>query len=307
MRKIISILLAVLVIMSFAACNQQEYGATAIASPNPTNIATATASPDSNDGMPTTAVPNPTGTTPVVGSPAPTGDGNKQPAGKIKTDVLYGEVYYEFAWEETDSSKGTLTVTEYRIATADQTASAGLSGSITFKEEIRTYNVSYTKSKDGVYVAEGAVASVAASVEGESAATFIQMMKATLDDSNYAVLIGRVLDGEVLTSKEDIEGYIYEFDSMAKVTFTVENGKMVVSEFEKNYTSWGFMAPSKEILHIENEVVRSSEEYENNELVRIEYYRENGVIEKEDYYFEGEISSTTLYDENGDEIYDEND
>ena len=224
------------------------------------------------------------------------------PAEKIKTDVFHRDHYYEFVWEETDSSNGVLTISEYMIATADEMAGIGLSGELTYKQTILTYNVTYTKNADGVYVAEGAVVSAASAVEGESAAAFVQMMKESLDDSQLDVMTGRVLDGEVLTSKEDIENYIWEFDNNVKVTFTVVDGKMVVSEYVKNYTSWGFGAPTKEVCHIENAVVRSFDEYECDELVQISTYRENGIIEKRDFYWDGNVSDTVNYDENGEEI-----
>jgi len=136
-------------------------------------------------------------------------------------------------------------------------------------------------------------------VEGESAAAFIKMTKEKLEDSKLDILTGKVLDGEVLTTKDDIENYIWEFDTKVKLTFTVKDGKLNITEYEKNYTSWGFKAPTKEVCHVENAVVRSYDEYEHNALVRISEYRANGVIEKTDYYSEGKITSTSEYDENG--------
>lgn len=246
-------------------------------------------------------------------------DGDKQkPVGKIKADVLCDDDHYEFVWEEKDATNGVLIVSECMTATADEIASVGLSGTLTAKESL-TYNVTYSKGTDGVYVAEGAVASAAMSIEGECADEYIKKVKESLEDSKLDILTGRVLDGEVLTNKEDIEDFIGEDDKKVKVTFTVENGKMVVSEYVDNYIRGERI---KEVYHIENDVTRSCEEYESDELVRkltyrengntekiedfregklkyAEYYDENGNIERTDYYTNGELTSTEYYDENG--------
>ncbi len=300
MKKLISILLVLLLALTFVACDEQNKD-----------------DKQSGDGTSvTTGNPDSTGDpTDTSGNGDSTGDGTSSgddsqtnppdddnPAEKIKTDVFHQDHYYEFVWEETDSSNGVLTISEYMIATADEMAGMGLSGELTYKQTILTYNVTYTKNADGVYVAEGAVVSATSAVEGESAVAFVQMMKESLGDSQLDVLTGRVLDGEVLTSKEDIENYIWEFDNNVKVTFTVVDGKMVVSEYVKNYTSWGFEAPTKEVCHIENAVVRLFDEYESDELVQISTYRENGIIEKRDIYWEGNVSNTVNYDENGEEV-----
>ena len=300
MKKLISILLVVLLALTFVACDEQNKDDKQ--SGDGTSVTTG--NPDST-GDPTDTSGNGDST----GDDTSGGDNSQtnppdddDPAEKIKTDVFHEDHYYEFVWEETDSTNGVLTISEYMIATADEMAGMGLSGELTYKQNILTYNVTYTKNADGVYVAEGAVASATSAVEGESAAAFIQMMKESLGDSQLDVLTGRVLDGEILTSKEDIENYIWEFDNTVKVTFTVVDGKLVVSEYVKNYTSWGFEAPTKEVCHIENAVVRSFDEYERDELVQISTYRENGIIEKRDIYWEGNVSNTVNYDENGEEI-----
>lgn len=292
MKKMISILLVVLFALTFVACDDQNKDDKQ--SGDGTSVTTG--NPDST-GNPTDTSGN--GDSTGDGS---SGDDDDKSAEKIKSDVFHQDHYYEFVWEETDSTYGALTISEYMIPTADEMAGIGLSGELTYKPTILTYNVTYTKNADGVYVAEGAVASATSAVEGESAAAFIQMMKGRLGDTQLDILTGRVLDGEVLTSKEDIENYIYEFNNTVKVTFTVVGGKMVVSEYVKNYTSWGFLAPTKEVCHIENAVVRSLYEYESDELVKISTYRENGIIEKRDFYWEGNVSNTVNYDENGEEI-----
>ena len=300
MKKLISILLVVLLALTFVACDEQNKDdkqsgdGTSVTTGNPDSTGDPTYTNENGDS---------TGDGTSGGDDSQTNPpDDDKPAEKIKTDVFHQDHYYEFVWKETDSSNGVLTISEYMIATADEMAGMGLSGELTYKQNILTYNVTYTKNADGVYVAEGAVASATSAVEGESAAAFIQKMKESLGDSQLDVLTGRVLDGEVLTSKEDIENYIWEFDNTVKVTFTVVDGKMVVSEYVKNYTSWGFEAPTKEVCHIENAVVRSFDEYERDELVQISTYRENGIIEKRDIYWEGNVSNTVNYDENGEEI-----
>ena len=300
MKKLITILLVVLLALTFVACDEQNKDDKQ--SGNGTSVTTG--KPDSTGGPTDTS-----GNGDSTGDDTSGGDNSQtnppdddKPAEKIKTDVFHQNHYYEFVWEETDSTNGVLTISEYMIVTADEMAGMGLSGEFTYKEAILTYNVTYTKNADGVYVAEGAVASVASAVEGESATAFIQMVKENLSDSQLDVLTGRVLDGEVLTSKEDIENYIWEFENTVKVTFTVVDGKMVVSEYVKNYISWGFEAPTEEVCHIENAVVRSFDQYERDELVQISTYRENGIIEKRDFYWEGNVSNTVNFDENGKEI-----
>lgn len=315
MKKLISILLVVLLALTFVACDEQTKDdkqsgdGTSVTTGNPDSTGDPTDTSRDDDSTDSDTSGSDTSGDDTSGGNTSSGDNSQtnppdddKPAEPIKADVFHRDHYYEFVWEEKDSANGVLTISEYMIASADDMAGMGLSGELTYKQNILTYNVTYTKNADGVYIAEGAVVSAASAAEGESAAAFIQMMKAGLGDSQLDVLTGRVLDGEVLTSKEDIENYIWEFDVNVKVTFTVEDGKMVVSEYVKNYTSWGFMAPTKEVCHIENDIVRTFDEYERDALVRITTYRENGVIEKEDFYSDGEISSTDYYDENGDMI-----
>ena len=128
------------------------------------------------------------------------------------------------------------------------------------------------------------------------------MMKEGLDDSQLDVLTGRVLDGEVLTAKADIENFLMRNDCTVKVSFSVASGKMVVSEYETNYIVWGPLVPIKEVCYIQNDVVRTFEEHYDGALESIATYRANGIIEKRDSYYEGEISYTVNYDENGEEL-----
>ncbi len=293
MKKAISIFFVVLLVVSLVACNEQKKDASQ--SGNGTTDTTDTT--DTNDTNDTTDdTENDT-----------SGDDDSQinppdddkPAEKIKANVFHQDHYYEFVWEETDSTNGVLTITEYMTATPDEMASIGLSGELTYRRDIFTYNVTYSKSGDGVYVAEGAIVSAASAVEGESAAAFIQMMKDSLSDSKQGNLIGRMLDGEVLTAKDDIENYLMRNDCTAKVTFSVKDGKMVVSEYETNYIVWGPLVPVKEVCYIQNDVVRTYEEHYNGELESVTSYDENGKIEKFDN-LEDNTSNTVPHDKNGD-------
>lgn len=210
----------------------------------------------------------------------------------------------EFTWTDLGNNRGYIAAASVVRADAEQMGQMGLTGTLTVKHEIRTYEVTYTKEAQGVYVAEGAIISAAASVEGESAAAFIEMMKANLGSSKLDELTKRTLDGEVLTKKDDIENFIWMFDCTLKLTFTVENGKLVVRECEQNYINWGFLEQKKEIYRITDNVIRVYEEYTKGEIECIFYYRTSGVIEKADYYYEGKISYTTFYDEAGNPIQD---
>lgn len=314
MKKMICMLLVTLILVSLAACelpvnDGSSLSGTTSSAPDQLSSEGGT-DPTSSVGKPT--IPSASSTAPTTPSvpstssapsaPSAPSDSDDKPAANPQASVVYEDVFLEFIWTEIDDSNGILQIAEVAHFPGELLESVGLTGTLTYKPEIVSYAVTYTKTADGVYVAEGAIQSVAASVEGESAEAFIQMMKQNLDDSKLDEMTGRVLDGEVLTAKEDIEWLIWKYDTCAKVTFTVVDGVLTVSEYEQNYISWGFQAPTREVFHVENGVVRAYDEYEDDELVRIMEYRENGVIEKEIYYWEGEVSSTTYYDENGEEI-----
>lgn len=300
MKKLISILLVMLLALTFVACDEQNEKD----SQNGDGTTITTGTPDSTGNPSDTS-----GNGDSTGGDTSSGDNlqtnpsdDNKPAEKIKANVFHQDHYYEFAWEETDGTNGVLTIAEYMTATADEMAGMGLSGALTYKQNILTYNVTYSQGADGVYIAEGAVVSVASAVEGESATAFIQMMKEGLGDSQLDILTGRALEGEALTAKDDIENFLMRNDCTVKVSFSIKDGKMVVSEYETNYIVWGPLVPIKEVCYIQNDVVRTYEKHYDGALDSITAYRENGIIEKCDTYYEGKISYTVNYDENGDEI-----
>lgn len=284
--------------LSLAACVENSGTSSTAPSSNSTAGTTASTSQSGNQTDPSQSIT----TVPTTSSTGvPTG-GEEELETATNAMILHSDMQYEFQWVAVDDTKGMLTIATVLTASAEEMEGMGLSGSLVYRPEIRTYEVSYTKTDAGVYTVSGAIVSVAASVKGESAEGFIQMMKQSLGDSKLDEMTGRVLDGEVLTQKEDIEWLIWEYDVTVQATFSVQDGKMVVAAFEKSYTSWGFMAPTKEIAIVENGVVRRYDEYEENVLVRVSEYRENGTMLKCTYYYEGEISNEIHYDENGDEI-----
>lgn len=301
MKEYIALMLTFLLMLSLAACVENPGEGSTAPSFSSTAGSTASTSQNGNQTDPSqslTTVPT------TSSSGVPTG-GDEEPETAPNAMILHSDTQYEFQWIAIDDTKGMLTIATVLTASAEDMEGVGLSGSLVYKPEICTYEVSYTETDAGVYTASGAIVSVAASVEGESAEAFIQMMKQSLGDSKLDVMTGRVLDGEILTEKEDIEWLIWEYDVTVQVTFSVQDGKMVVAEFEKSYTSWGFMAPTKEIAHVKDGVVRRYEEYEQDELMKVTEYRENGVILKCTYYYEGKVSNEIHYDENGDEITQE--
>jgi hypothetical protein len=184
-------------------------------------------------------------------------------------------------------------------ATADETASVGLTGALRVEPEIMEYTVSYTKGADGVYEATGNISAVSAKVEGESAKGFIDLTKMGLDDSNYSQLTKRVLDGETLTAKADIEAYLMAIDAKLMIKFSVQGDKLSITSFENIYTSWGDRIPSNDTFRIADDVVRAYDEYENNKLVCSSTYRSTGIIEKMEFYSDGKVNGTIYYDENG--------
>ena len=275
----------------------------------------------SGTSAPTTA-PTTTPTTAPTGSGDPTTAPTTatEPSGEIATNptgatlpsqpaqagtverILFEETVCEYKWVETGWNTGVLTVAEVMELTAEETPMLGLTGALKISTTILTFDVTYTKTSQDTYVVQGAVSSASAAVEGESAAAFIEIMKSIQDDTQLGKLTKRVLDGEVLTNKEDIENYIWVLDLSIKATFSVANDKLSMQEIEHNYVSWGFQTSTKDVLRVTNSVVREFEEYENGVLLSISYYRANSIIERTDYYYEGKVSSSTYYDEAGNPI-----
>ncbi len=308
MKKLLSILLAIFVILSFAACGQDSGN-------DSDDGDTKVTDKEGNDNKETTGNDGTTGesqngdntpeSTTGGGSSNETpngngGDNSGSVANKVlKTEVAFDGYSIEFKWTEKDASTGTIVVSQIITATADETALVGLTGALKVAPEITEYTVTYTKGADGGYIAEGAVSAVSAKVEGEAAQGFIDLTKMGLDDSNYSQLTKKVLDGDVLTAKADIEAYLMAIDSQIKISFTVQGDKISVSTYEHIYTSWGDRIATKDIYRIEGSYVKTWEEYENNELFCVSTFRSNGIIEKLDFYSNGVINDTTYFDENG--------
>ncbi|MBR6681464.1 MAG: hypothetical protein IKL40_00585 [Clostridia bacterium] len=306
MKKLLSILLAIFVILSFAACGQNSVN-------EADDDETKATDKSDKDEKETTGSGDTTGDQNGDDTPESTtggGSSNETPNGNgggssaeaiksLKSVVKYDGSLIEFTWTQKDASNGIMAVSHVMTATADETASVGLTGALRVEPEIMEFTVAYTKGADGVYEATGNISAVSAKVEGEAAKGFIDLTKMGLDDSNYSQLTKRVLDGETLTAKADIEAYVMAIDAKLKIKFSVQGDKLSITSFENIYTSWGDRIPSNDTFRIADDVVRVYDEYENNKLFCSSTYRSNGIIEKMEYYSNGEVIGTTYYDENG--------
>ena len=153
MKKAISILLAVLLVASLVACVEQKKDASQGGNET-TDTTDTTDTGDTNDTTGDTE--DDTSDNTDDDKPDDTDDDksddtdDNKPVKKIKTDVFHQDHYYEFVWEETDGTNGVLTITEYMTATPDEMASVGLTGELTYRRDILTYHVTYSKSADDI-------------------------------------------------------------------------------------------------------------------------------------------------------------
>lgn len=312
MKKLLSILLAIFVILSFAACGQDSNNDADDDDAKITDKDTDDKKETTENDEETTGGNATTGENGDKSPESTTGNGstNETPSGNgggtsaeasksLKSVVTYDGSIIEFTWTQKDASNGVMVVSHVMTATADETASVGLTGALRVEPEIMEYTVSYTKGADGVYEATGNISAVSAKVEGEAAKGFIDLTKMGLDDSNYSQLTKRVLDGETLTAKADIEAYLMAIDAKLMIKFSVQGDKLSITSFENIYTSWGDRIPSNATFRIADDVVRAYDEYENNKLVCSSTYRSTGIIEKMEFYSDGKVTGTTYYDENG--------
>ncbi len=173
---------------------------------------------------------------------------------------------YDFEWTKTDDTTAKLELSETMVAPEEILEQLGYDGSLTMKD-IKIYDLTYTKDENGVFTAEGNVTSVKMILEGECAEEFKTSMKESLGDSKLDEMHGRLLDGEILTVKEDIENYTWRFDEKIKLTFTINDGKLVIDTYEEIYTEWGTLSAIRAVFTVENNVRATLLRYENGELV----------------------------------------
>lgn len=206
----------------------------------------------------------------------------------------------EFIYVPTDADSGVLKVADVNIADEKDLAGLGFKAPMALKD-IAIYNVTFVKSADGVCVVEGTISGATSKIEGESAAEYLEMFKQKVDTSSETnKLMYRVISGEVLTEKAEIEKYTYEINSTIRLSFTEEKGVMTVKEYSKSYTEFGSQRNVKESYEIKDAVIRGINEYEDEKLEMRCEFRADGTKEKEIYYDEnGDIYSSHDCDAEG--------
>ncbi len=191
-------------------------------------------------------------------------------------EMKCGDYIYVIKLLETDSEEGVFEFYETSVAGEEELAMMGMSGTLSMSD-ITAFKATDIKTSETSIVITGAPTSVRSEFKGEAAETFKSLYKSMFEgeDDPLSQLTLRLLDGEVLEG-EDIDNYTYLIDQTFEIEFSLENDELVITQFTRHYTSWGFLTPTKDVCTVENGIVRSILTYEEDELVYEEYYDENG-------------------------------
>ena len=292
MKKLLAILLVALMVVLMASCgNKKDSGNGDVSSTGSTTSNESTVSNPSDTSVPVNSSDVASSTESEVNTTP------SKLSATIKGEPLSE---YEIVWDETDETKGVIEFAEIMHAPEDSLKQLGFKAPLSLKG-IEKYNVTYTKEGD-TYTVSGTISAVKMSIIGPSADKYIKMAKEGLEDSELDKMTAKVLDGETLTKKEDIENFTWQYNTKIKVVFTLNDGKVTVKSFSKEYTEWGTMDELKEVYTVNNGVVRVVDTYNGGELANRVNYRADGTKEKETYYNDGEVSNVVNYDKDGNVI-----
>lgn len=244
MKKLFAIVLILVLALSFAACGGNSVTQ---ATPTPEEQEQATPTPELEECY----TPTPT----VVATPEPT----PEPLELVAEAKLNDLNSYKIVLVETENGKGQLKYIYTNIAPADELEQMGFEKSLSLVETI-IYDVTIEKNENG-YKVSGAASAVTATVVGQEAEKFLQMMLPNLDDE----LQKRAMQGEILTG-DDLEKYLYEIDGSAEATFTP--GQSVAVTLKRKFTQWGSQESVDHVIEIENNAFKTFNRYENGELVQ---------------------------------------
>jgi hypothetical protein len=247
MKKLIALLLATLLICTlFAACGDKP------AADDDDNSKPASQSASSGEGS---------------------GEGNGEGAAKanffkskeIKTDAE-GSSSIRFEWDQDNAKLYVYTISYAPASALGDKYEAPLS--IVQKY---TYSVDNRTSAEGGYAIDGALQSLKITMEGKSAAAYIEDNKEAMGDMYEALKNGTEFTGAELESELQRKEYKFE----AIVNTNGEN--LVVNSFTELYTTYGDLAKHKDVMTFKNEVINKVEQYYNGELEIEINYDESGA------------------------------
>lgn len=243
MKKLIALLLATLLICTlFAACGDKSVA------------------DDDDNSKP-------------ASQSASSGEGSGEGAAKanffkskeIKTDVE-GASAVKFEWDQDNAKLYVYTISYAPASALGDKYEAPLS--IVQKY---TYSVDNRTSAEGGYAIDGALQSLKITMEGKSAAAYIEDNKEEMGDMYEALKNGTEFTGAELESELQRKEYKFE----AIVNTNGEN--LVVNSFTELYTTYGDLAKHKDVMTFKNEVINKVEQYYNGELEIEINYDESGA------------------------------
>lgn len=246
MKKLIALLLATLLICTlFAACGDKPAA-------DDDNSKPASQSASSGEGS---------------------GEGNGEGAAKanffkskeIKTDAE-GSSSIRFEWDQDNAKLYVHTISFAPASALGDKYEAPLA--IVQKY---TYSVDNRTSAEGGYAIDGTLQSVKMTMEGKSAAAYMEDNKEEMGEMYEALKNGTEFTGAELESELQRKEYKFE----AIVNTNGEN--LVVNSFTELYTTYGDLAKHKDVMTFKNEVINKVEQYYNGELEFEINYDESGA------------------------------
>lgn len=248
MKKLLAIILAVLMVAAlFVACNDSS------------------SSDDDDKKNDKSSSQAASGTNSGEGSGEGAAKANFFKSKEIKTDAE-GASAVKFEWDQDNAKLYVYTISYAPASALGDKYEAPLS--IVQKY---TYSVDNRTSAEGGYAIDGALQSLKITMEGKSAAAYIEDNKEEMGDMYEALKNGTEFTGAELESELQRKEYKFE----AIVNTNGEN--LVVNSFTELYTTYGDLAKHKDVMTFKNEVINKVEQYYNGELEIEINYDESGA------------------------------
>lgn len=224
---------------------------------------------------------------------------------------LSSEVSHNFKWTKIDDKNGIIVLE--RIAGSLYSEDLQENDDIDITE-IYTYFVTFSE-KDGTYSVEGKLSSLGLVIDGASNEEFLKNAVSNTGDSRYNDIRKRLYNGEIINKIDEIENYTQRADEVFSAKFTLNDGKINLSEYAVEYTEVNTKHKIKKMTTTtvgNDNIVQISKEtvYANGILETcIEYagykthFENTDVAKTITRYTDGELSAVEKYNFTEQKIY----
>jgi soluble P-type ATPase len=284
MKKLLALLLAVFMLVCFAACGDDK---DSTESDTSKTSSTASTNSSSNTSSETSSKESVEHITAGLNNMTIKSEPNKR---------------FEVVFNTTDATTGVLEISQVSTTTATEMASLNLSGSLESKS-IKIYNVTYTTAVDGTVTLKGELAGLKMVLVGDAANDYKTLANSMLGNSAEDKLAKKLLAGETITDAADFKVLLDNENYKIKLSYQIIDGKMIVRGFAEDSYNAHYEYSLREAYTVKDGTIRAKDRYEDGFMERRYLYRANGTLKQEIRYYTDADPSITNYDENGNVVY----